>query len=196
MKKVDKSDLIAAYKAIEEKNHKMFTEIFASLKDYDKNDIKGLFIHSIHMRFKTGINLILESNLLHSFWLELPLHAAIHVGDLETVEALVLRGTRLDYNGEIRFALEKKKWDVAKFLISKGFKYNHNLCLPMCVECPELVEFFIKKAADDIYIQSAFCEAVKKRCKQSVEILLNHGATPTPDLVPRMIEMGVGIFAL
>jgi len=186
----------ALYLAVKKQNCDIFKELFCfAITKNIEVDYYHLLTYSVKLRFKCAIFLILEKKLVR--WLTSALWAAISWGDLEVIEALLSQeDSDIEPKDALHTAVDKRKWDVAKYLISKGFTGNPNYCLRESIECPELVEFFIKQGAISDCIQSAFQEAVLKRCKRSAEILLEHGAIPTPDLIPHMIEMKVGIFGL
>jgi hypothetical protein len=182
------------YKAIQERDETLFMESWRHFISSDFDDIAQILVYCIKMQFETGVKTILDAGILSGYWLDPAIYEAICVGDVETLEALIYRAEPERYY--ILIALEKKHWHVAKFLAEKGYYTSANFCLPKCVECPELVEFFLKRGVCSDYIQSALQEAVLKRCKRSVEILLEHGANPTPDLIPHLVKMNVGIFGL
>ena len=187
----------AFYEAVDKKNFEIFKELFLVISksphtESTKSIFHDLLVYSIRFQFKKGIDFLLENDLVR--WLSTPLSEAIIAGDLGTIENLLSKGAQ--HGNEINEAISCKKWDILKFLISKGLKYNPNECLKRCVESPELVEFFIKQKVDAASIQSAFENAVYNRCKRSAQILLENGATPTTEMMPKLIEMGVGIFGL
>ena len=109
-------------------------------------------------------------------------------------ERLLSKGAHC--GNEIEEAMFSGNWSLVKFLVRNGFECDPNRCLPMSVECVEILEFLINKGVNSDALQVALERAVTLNITESAELLLKHGARPTPDLVPHLAKMNVGIFSL
>jgi len=187
------------YEAIRNKNYPIFRKLISAAKkrptsEYPYKIMENLLLSSIRNKFYAATNLILEEYELDRWHLDMAFMEALAWGKLNTIDKLISKGASCER--AIYIAIHYKHWDVVKYLINKGFHYDPNLCIVECAPCPELVELLLKQGVKDNYKKSAFKHAVEKGYKESVQIFLEHGVVPWREIVPRLVEMNVGIFSL
>jgi ankyrin repeat protein len=188
----------AFYEAIDNLNYEIFSELISAAKQKPTSEyhkiMENLLLSSIRKRFFAGADLILEEYELDRRYLDMAFVEALAWGNLNIIDKLISKGASCDR--AVYIAIHHKHWDVVKYLINKGFDYKPNLCIVECAPCPELVELLLKQDVKDNFKKSAFKHAVEKGYKESVQIFLEHGVEPWPEIVSRLVEMGVGIFSL
>lgn len=140
-----------------------------------------------------------KSNAYHDYFKvkpgDTPLHAAIKLGQIDTVEILLSHGANINaVNGEdlnaLQLAIAENQTDIAKFLIQNGADITAKnsigfdaLRLAAVKGKWEIIDILIKHGADVNIGQNtgetALLLAVENKHENCVEILLKHNADPS-----------------